>query len=90
MQRKLAAILSADVAGFSRLMGEDEAATVRTLGTCRNLVADVIAKHRGRVIDMPGDNVLAEFASAVDAVQAAAAMQASLANATPRCPRSAA
>jgi adenylate cyclase len=78
VQRKLAAILSADVAGFSRLMGEDEAATVRTLGTCRNLVTDVIAKHRGRVVDMPGDNVLAEFASAVDAVQAAAAMQAQL------------
>lgn len=78
MQRKLAAILSVDVAGFSRLMGEDEAATVRALGTCRNLVADVIAKHRGRVVDMPGDNVLAEFASAVDAVEAAAAMQAQL------------
>jgi adenylate cyclase len=78
LQRKLTAILSADVAGFSRLMGEDEATTVRTLGTCRNLVADVIAKHRGRVVDMPGDNVLAEFASAVDAVQAAAAMQAQL------------
>jgi adenylate cyclase len=78
LQRKLAAILSADVAGFSRLMGEDEAATVRALGACRNLVADVIAKHRGRVVDMPGDNVLAEFVSAVDAVQAAAAMQAQL------------
>ncbi len=78
MQRKLAAILSADVAGFSRLMGEDEAATVRALGTCRSLVAEVIAQHRGRVVDMPGDNVLAEFASAVDAVQAAAAMQAQL------------
>ncbi|MGH8725136.1 MAG: adenylate/guanylate cyclase domain-containing protein [Burkholderiales bacterium] len=78
MQRKLAALLSADVAGFSRLMGEDEAATVRALGTCRNLVAEVVAKHRGRVVDMPGDNVLAEFASAVDAVQAAAAMQAQL------------
>ena len=78
MPRKLAAILSADVAGFSRLMGEDEAATVRTLGACRNLVAEVIAKHRGRVVDMPGDNVLAEFASAVDAVEAAAAMQTQL------------
>ncbi len=59
-------------------MGEDEAATVRALGTCRNLVAEVIAQHRGRVVDMPGDNVLAEFASAVDAVEAAAAMQARL------------
>jgi adenylate cyclase len=78
VQRKLAAILSADVAGFSRLMSEDEAGTVRTLETCRNVVADVIARHRGRVVDMPGDNVLAEFASAVDAVQAAAAMQAQL------------
>src|SRR5262245_63494537 len=59
-------------------MGEDEAATVRTLTTCRGLVADVVAKHRGRVVDMPGDNVLAEFASAVDAVEAAAAMQVQL------------
>ena len=78
LQRKLTAILSADVAGFSRLMGEDEAATVQALGACRNVVAEVIARHRGRIVDMPGDNVLAEFASAVDAVQAAAAMQAQL------------
>lgn len=78
MQRKLAAILSADVAGFSRLMGEDEAATVRALGNCRGVVSEVIAGHRGRVVDMPGDNVLAEFVSAVDAVQAAAAMQGKL------------
>jgi adenylate cyclase len=78
LQRKLTAILSADVAGFSRLMGEDEAATVQALGACRNVVAEVIARHRGRIVDMPGDNVLAEFASAVDAVQAAAAMQARL------------
>jgi len=78
VSRKLTAILSADAAGFSRLMSEDEAGTVRTLGTCRNLVAEVIARHRGRVVDMPGDNVLAEFASAVDAVQAAVAMQAQL------------
>jgi len=77
-QRKLTAILSADAAGFSRLMGEDEAETVRTLSTCRNLVAGIIAGHRGRVVDMPGDNVLAEFASAVDAVQAAVAMQTQL------------
>ena len=59
-------------------MGEDEAATVRALTACRELVAGVVAKHRGRVVDMPGDNVLAEFASAVDAVEAAAAMQAQL------------
>jgi adenylate cyclase len=78
VQRKLAAILSADAQGYSRLMGEDDAATVRMLGTCRELVAGVIVRHRGRVIDMPGDNVLAEFASAVDAVQAAVGMQAQL------------
>jgi adenylate cyclase len=78
VQRKLAAILSADVEGYSRLMGEDETATVRTLATCRDLVAGVIASHRGRVVDMPGDNILAEFPSAIDAVQAASAMQAQL------------
>lgn len=78
VQRKLAAILSADAAGYSRLMSENEAETVRLLATCRELVADVIGRHRGRVVDMPGDNVLAEFPSAVDAVQAAMAMQRQL------------
>ncbi|MFN2644945.1 MAG: adenylate/guanylate cyclase domain-containing protein [Burkholderiales bacterium] len=87
MQRKLAAILSADVEGYSRLMGEDELATVRALGTCRDLVAGVIASHRGRVVDMPGDNILAEFASAVDAVQAAAAMQLQLAACSGQLPQ---
>jgi len=78
VQRKLAAILSADAAGFSRLMSEDEIGTVRTLATCRELVTGVIARHGGRVVDMPGDNILAEFASAVSAVEAASAMQAQL------------
>ncbi len=78
MQRKLAAILSADAAGYSRLMSEDEVGTVRTLATCRELVAGVISRHGGRVVDMPGDNILAEFASAVSAVEAASAMQAQL------------
>jgi len=86
VQRKLAAILSADVEGYSRLMGEDEAATVRTLATCRDLVAGVIGKHRGRVVDMPGDNILAEFASAVDAVEAAAAMQVQLGSCNAQLP----
>jgi adenylate cyclase len=86
VQRKLAAILSADVEGYSRLMGDDEAATVRTLATCRDLVAGVIAKHRGRIVDMPGDNILAEFASAVDAVEAAAAMQAQLGSCNAQLP----
>jgi adenylate cyclase len=87
VQRKLAAILSADAEGFSRLMGEDDAATVRTLATCRDLVAGVIAKHRGRVVDMPGDNMLAEFASAVDAVEAAVAMQKQLGECNGRLPQ---
>lgn len=78
MQRRLAAILSADAAGYSRLMGDDDMATVRTLSTCRSLAADIIVSHQGRVVDSPGDNMLAEFASAVDAVEAAAAMQAQL------------
>lgn len=78
MQRRLAAILSADAAGYSRLMGEDDVATVRTLSTCRSAVAEIIASHAGRVVDAPGDNILAEFGSAVDAVKAAAAMQVKL------------
>ena len=87
MQRKLAAILSADAAGYSRLMGEDELATVRMLAACRELVAGVIARHGGRVVDMPGDNVLAEFASAVGAVEAAAAMQAQLEDCNGKLPQ---
>ena len=78
MQRKLAAILSADAAGYSRLMGDDDVATVRTLSMCHKLVAEIIQAHHGRVVDMPGDNLLAEFGSAVDAVEAACAMQTQL------------
>ena len=62
-RRKLTAILSADVKGYSRLMGEDEEATVRTITAHRELMAVLIQKHRGRVVDSPGDNLLAEFAS---------------------------
>jgi adenylate cyclase len=74
-KRKLTAILSADAAGYSRLMGEDEAATVRTLETYRKVISDLLQQHRGRVVDSPGDNLLAEFASVVDAVQGAVAVQ---------------
>ncbi len=86
MQRKLAAILSADAAGYSRLMSEDEIGTVRTLAACRELVTGVIAQHGGRVVDMPGDNMLAEFASAVSAVEAASAMQAQLGTCNDKLP----
>ena len=72
--RKLTAILSADVAGYSRLMQEDEAATVKTLEAYKKIISDLVTQHRGRVVDSPGDNLLAEFASVVDAVQCAVAI----------------
>ena len=74
-KRKLSAIFSADVAGYSRLMGEDEAATVEAITTYREIMGGLIMQHRGRVVDSPGDNLLAEFASVVDAVQCAVAVQ---------------
>ena len=74
-KRKLTAVMSADVAGYSRLMAEDEAATVKTIATYREVMASLIKQHRGRVVDSPGDNVLAEFSSVVDAVQCAVAVQ---------------
>jgi adenylate cyclase len=74
-KRKLTAVFSADVAGYSRLMGEDEAATVKTLEDYKEVMSSLIKQHRGRVIDSPGDNLLAEFASVVDAVQCGVAAQ---------------
>ncbi len=74
-KRKLTAILSADVEGYSRLMGEDEEATVRTITTYREVMTTLIQQHSGKVVDSPGDNLLAEFASVVDAVQCAVAVQ---------------
>jgi adenylate cyclase len=76
--RKLTAILSADVAGYSRLMQDDEAATVKTLNAYKQIISDLVKQHRGRVVDSPGDNLLAEFASVVDAVQCAVATQKEL------------
>jgi adenylate cyclase len=74
-KRKLTAILSADVKGYSRLMGEDEEVTVRTITAHRKVITSVIQKYRGRVVDSPGDNILAEFVSVVDAVQSAVEIQ---------------
>jgi adenylate cyclase len=74
-KRKLTTILSADVVGYSRLMGEDEASTVDTLTAYRGIMAELIKQHRGRVVDSPGDNVLAEFGSVVDAVQCGVSVQ---------------
>ncbi|MET0167506.1 MAG: hypothetical protein ABW318_21220, partial [Vicinamibacterales bacterium] len=59
VERRLAAILSADVKGYSRLMGEDEVATIRTLTAYRQVIATLVQQHRGRVVDSPGDNLLA-------------------------------
>ena len=68
MERKLAAILSADVVGYARLMAEDEAGTIRTLGAYRDEIRLLVEQHRGRVADFTGDNFLAEFPTATDAV----------------------
>jgi TolB-like protein len=78
-ERKLAAILSADVVGYSRLMAEDEAGTVDTLKSHRDLMGGLIRQHAGRVVDDVGDNLLAEFPSVVDAVACAVAIQDDLA-----------
>jgi len=78
VQRKLAAILSADVEGYSRLMSADELATVNTLTEYRQVMAGLIEEHGGRVVDSPGDNLLAEFGSVVDALDAAVDIQKEL------------
>ena len=78
-KRKLAAILSADVEGYSRLMDDDEEATVRTLTSYRTAIADLVQQFRGRVVDTPGDNILTEFTSVVDAVNCAVEIQRDLA-----------
>jgi len=78
VKRKLTAILSADVKGYSRLMGEDEESTAHTLSSYKEVIAGLIQHHHGRVVDAPGDNVLAEFASVVDAVRCAVGIQKEL------------
>jgi adenylate cyclase len=77
-KRKLSAILSADVKGYSRLMGEDELATVDTLKKYRGVMATLVQQYKGRVVDSPGDNVLSEFPSVVDAVECAVKIQEEL------------
>jgi adenylate cyclase len=74
-KRKLAAILHADVVGFSRLMGEDEAGTHRALGELRGAVDPLIAAHGGRIVGTAGDSLLADFSSVVDALKCAVEMQ---------------
>ncbi len=78
-KRKLSAILSADAVGYSRLMGDDDEATVRTLTAFRTAVSDLVQQFRGRIVDNPGDNILAEFTSVVDAVNCSVEIQRELA-----------
>jgi len=77
--RRLAAIVAADVAGYSRLMGLDEVGTARTLREHRKVTDALVAKHGGRLVKTTGDGVLLEFPSVVDAVECAVAMQAVMA-----------
>jgi adenylate cyclase len=78
VKRKLTAILSADVKGYSRLMGDDEKATVETITAYREVMTSLIKGHHGSVVDAKGDNVLAEFPSVVDAIQCAVEIQKEL------------
>lgn len=78
-QRRLAAIFSADAVGYTKLMAADELATLETLNCYRSLISGLVRQHGGRVVDMVGDNLLAEFPSAVDAVQCAMETQRQLA-----------
>ena len=78
LKRKLVAVLIADVKGYSRLMSMDEEATVRMLSSYKDAMDVLIRQHGGRVVDAPGDNLLAEFASVVDAVQCAVEIQKEL------------
>jgi adenylate cyclase len=75
LERKLSAIFAADVEGYSRLMGRDEVGTLQTLTAYRVIVDRLIASHRGRIFNTAGDSLVADFASAVDAVQCAVEVQ---------------
>jgi adenylate cyclase len=78
VERKLAAIFAADIAGYTRLMARDEVATLARLKACRAIIDGLIVSHRGRIFNTAGDSVVADFASAVDAVQCAVAVQAAI------------
>jgi adenylate cyclase len=86
VERRLAAIFAADVAAYSRLMGQDEVGTLRTLTAHRQIMDRLVAEHGGRIANTAGDSVLAEFPSAVDAVQCAVAVQEAIAQAVQGTP----
>jgi len=78
LERKLTVILCADVYGYSRLMGDDEEATLRTLSAYRKIINSLIEGYRGRFVNSDGDSVLAEFTSVLEAVNCAVDIQTSL------------
>ncbi|MFO8238426.1 MAG: hypothetical protein R6U00_09315, partial [Prochlorococcaceae cyanobacterium] len=86
LKRRLTAILSADVEGYSRLMEEYEEATVRTITTYRETILDLVIEYHGRVVDAKGDNILAEFPSIVDAVRCGVKIQSELGERNERLP----
>ena len=90
MERRLAAILAADVVGYSRLMGEDEEGTLATLNACRKVIDGLVSDHRGRVFGGAGDSVIAELASPVEAVRCGVEFSKSWKRETPSCRRTAA
>jgi adenylate cyclase len=85
-KRKLTAVLSADAEGYSRLMGDDDVATVRTITEYRKTMASLIKQYDGRVVDSPGDNLLAEFISVVNAARCAVDIQRNLSGKNSRLP----
>jgi adenylate cyclase len=86
-KRRLSAILSADVVGYSRLMGEDDEATVSTLTGHRQMMSTIINRHQGRVVDSPGDNLLAAFSSVTQAVDCAVEIQREIAERNAELPK---
>ena len=86
MERRLAAVLSADAVGYTSLMSLDEEAAIATLDGHRSIMVGLVRQHGGRVVDMVGDNLLAEFPSAVDAVHCAVEIQRQLAEANDDLP----
>ena len=87
-QRKLTAVLSADVKGYSTLMGDDEEHTINTITAYRKIFAALVEKNQGRVVDSPGDNILADFSSALNAVTSAIEIQAALGTRNATLPKS--
>ncbi|WP_262269092.1 hypothetical protein [Microvirga yunnanensis] len=86
VERRLAAIFAADVAGYSRLTEQDEVGTLHTLAACRAIMDRLIGEHGGRIANTAGDSVLAEFPSAVEAVACAVEVQQALSQATQDTP----